>query len=70
MFIVTEAEAAAIRDIFHQEGELSAVIELRRLFPLVRDNATARLHARTIAGWTPTPPAPPEVTWLYPDREG
>jgi hypothetical protein len=30
MFIVTEADAAAIRAIFEQEGELSAAIELRR----------------------------------------
>jgi hypothetical protein len=59
MFIVTEGEAAAIRDTFHQEGELSAAIEVRRRFPLIRDNATARLHARTIAGWTLPPPTPP-----------
>jgi hypothetical protein len=31
MFIVTEADAAAIRAVFDQEGELSAAIELRRL---------------------------------------
>jgi hypothetical protein len=30
MFVVTEAEAAAIRAVFEQEGELSAAIELRR----------------------------------------
>jgi hypothetical protein len=29
MFSVTKAEATAIRDAFHQRGELSAVIELR-----------------------------------------
>jgi hypothetical protein len=33
MFVVTEAEAAAIRAVFEQQGELSAAIELRRLFP-------------------------------------
>jgi hypothetical protein len=69
MFIVTEADAAAIRDTFHQEGELSAAIEVRRRFPLISDNATARLHARTIAGWTPLPPTPSQVTWLHPDRK-
>jgi hypothetical protein len=39
MFVVTEADAAAIRDVFHQKGELSAAIELRRRFPgaLVRE---------------------------------
>jgi hypothetical protein len=30
MFVVTEADAAAIRATFNQEGELSAAIELRR----------------------------------------
>jgi hypothetical protein len=30
MFVVTEADAAAIRTIFDEEGELSAAIELRR----------------------------------------
>ena len=29
MFIMTESDAAAICDAFHQEGELSAIIELR-----------------------------------------
>jgi hypothetical protein len=42
MFSVTEAEATAIRDAFRQRGELSAVIELRRLFPGVTDNRQAR----------------------------
>ena len=53
MFVVTEAEAAAIRAVFEQQGELSAAIELRRLFPGVTDNAQARECARTIAGWKP-----------------
>ena len=30
MFAVTGADAAAIRTAFHEEGELSAAIELRR----------------------------------------
>jgi hypothetical protein len=33
MFVVTEADAAAIRAIFDEHGELSAAIELRRRFP-------------------------------------
>jgi hypothetical protein len=33
MFMITEADAAAIRAVYEQEGELSAAIELRRLFP-------------------------------------
>jgi hypothetical protein len=39
MFIVTEADAAAIRAVFDREGELSAAIELRRRFPGITDNA-------------------------------
>jgi hypothetical protein len=46
MFVVTEAEAAAIS------------IELRRLFPGVTDNAQAQECARTIAGWKPLPLRP------------
>jgi hypothetical protein len=51
MFCVTEAEAAAIRAIFHERGELSAAVELRRLFPGIKDTEQARECARTIAGW-------------------
>lgn len=50
MFTVTEAEAAAIRAIFDQEGELLAAIELRRLFPGITDNSRARMVVRQIAG--------------------
>ncbi len=55
MFVITEPDAAAIRAVFNKEGELSAVIELRRRFPGVTDNAKARACARSIAGWTPLP---------------
>src|SRR5450631_1203439 len=58
MFVVSEAEAAAIRTVFEQRGELSAAIELRRLFPGITDNAQARACARTIAGWKPLSAAP------------
>ena len=47
---VTEAEAASIRRVFEEEGKLSAMIELRRHFPGITDNAKARECARTIAG--------------------
>ena len=57
MFVVSEAEAAAIRAIFHQQGEFAAVVELRRLFPGISDNAKARECARTIAGWQLLSPA-------------
>ena len=53
MFVVSEAEAAAIRAVYEQRGELSAAIELRRLFPGVTDNVQARECVRTIAGWKP-----------------
>jgi hypothetical protein len=58
MFVVSEAEAAAIRTIFEKQGELSAAIEVRRLFPAIADNAKAREHARIIAGWRPLAPVP------------
>jgi hypothetical protein len=46
---------ATIRVPFVQHGELSAAIELRRLFPGITDNVQARECARTIAGWKPLP---------------
>jgi hypothetical protein len=55
MFVVTEAEAAAIRAVYEQRGEFSAAVELRRLFPVITDTAQARACARTIAGWKPLP---------------
>ncbi len=68
MFVVTEAEAAAIRTAFEQRGELSAAVELRRLFPAVTDTAQARACARTIAGWRPLPVPPRPVTRGRPRR--
>jgi hypothetical protein len=55
MFAVDEATARAIRDALEQGGELSAVAELRRRFPLITDNTEARRCVRTIAGWKPLP---------------
>jgi hypothetical protein len=65
MFMVTEAEAAAIRAVFDQRGELSAAVELRRLFPSVTDIAQARKCARIIASWKPLPGAPRPVRRLH-----
>jgi hypothetical protein len=67
MFVVTEADATAIRAVFEQRGELSAAIELRRRFSGVTDNTQVVECARTIAGWRPLrpmkrmpePPRPP-----------
>ena len=69
MFVVTEADAAAIRAAYEQEGELSAAIEVRRLFAGITDNAKAREHARTIAGWTPLPAPVLPVTRLHRPKE-
>ena len=61
MFVVTDADAAAIRAVFQQSGEFAAAVELRRLFPGVTDNAQARECARTIAGRKPLPRRPDGV---------
>jgi hypothetical protein len=66
MFVVTEAEAAAIRAVYQQRGKFAAAIELRQRFPGITDNAEARECARTIAGWKPLPlrpvmPKPPRL---------
>ena len=53
MFVVSEADAAAIRTAFEQRGELSAAVELRRRFPGIVDNVQARECARIIVGWKP-----------------
>jgi hypothetical protein len=42
MFVVSEAEAAAIRAVYEQRGEFAAAIELRRLFPGITHNRQAR----------------------------
>jgi hypothetical protein len=69
MFAVTETDAAAIRAVFNEEGELSAAIEARRRFPGITDTAEARECARIIAGWTPLETQPCAVTPLRFDRK-
>ncbi len=68
MFCVSETEAAAIREAYERGGELSAAVELRRLFPGITDNAHARTCARMIAGWTPLPQTPAKATRPRPSR--
>lgn len=55
MFLVDEATAASIRRAFMEDGELSAVIEFRRHFPLISDHAKALECAQIIAGWGTAP---------------
>jgi hypothetical protein len=70
MFVVTEADAAAIRAAFDREGELSAAIELRRRFPAITDNRKARECARSIAGWKPLSLQLRPATRLRPRKDG
>ena len=53
MFVVSDADAAAIQAAFEECGELSVVVELRRRLPGITDNAQALECTRTIAGWRP-----------------
>jgi hypothetical protein len=55
MFVITEAEAAAIRATYEQRGEFLAAVELRQLFPGITDTARAREFLRSIASWRPLP---------------
>ncbi|WP_175426516.1 hypothetical protein [Azospirillum brasilense] len=54
MFMVTEREAAAIRQAFDERGEWVAVTELRRFFR-VDSNEDALRCVHTITGWTSPP---------------
>jgi hypothetical protein len=55
MFVLTEAQATAIRAVYEQRGEFSAAIELRQLFPGITDNGQERECARAMASWRPLP---------------
>ena len=66
MFCVDEAAAEAIRRAFNDEGELSAVVELRRHFPLISDYENARRCVRAIAGWHPSPAPAASVVNVVP----
>ena len=55
MFVVTDADAAAIRAVFERHDEFSGAVELWRRFPRITDNAQAAEWARAIAGWKPLP---------------
>ncbi|WP_188262703.1 hypothetical protein [Azospirillum tabaci] len=59
MFVVSEEERTAIRRAFDDGGEWSAVAELRRYFPIER-NEDALSAVRAIVRWrsAPVPPSP------------
>ena len=59
MFSVDDATAAAIQTAYADGGELSAMVEFRRCFPLIDDNESARGCVRMIVGWKPIPPTSP-----------
>jgi len=61
MFCVDEPTADAIRRVYAEDGERLAVAELRRHFPLIRDDASGIRCVRMIAGWQ-SPAAPAEAT--------
>lgn len=68
MFSATRSEAAAIRRVFEEAGEMSAAIEPRRHFPGIVDNAKAREGSRIVAGWKPGLAVSRPVTRLRPVR--
>lgn len=55
MFAVAPAVADAIRQAFQEHGELAAIVELRRHFPLFESNEQARSCVLAIANWKPIP---------------
>jgi hypothetical protein len=65
MFAIDDETAAAIRRMFHEEGEFAAVVELRRRCRGIGDNADARRCVRTIAGLSP-PTVKPVVPSVVP----
>jgi hypothetical protein len=54
VFVVSEADAAAIRAAW-QRDHLAGAVEVLRLFPGITDPDAATECARTIAGWKPLP---------------
>jgi hypothetical protein len=58
MFIVTDADATAIREAYDRAGELAAVVELKQRFRGITDNEQARRCVRSIVGWRTPDMAP------------
>ncbi len=55
MFTVDESTAATIRRAYEESGELGAIVEFRRHFPLISDNARAGECVRSVLGWRQAP---------------
>jgi hypothetical protein len=53
MLVVTEADAAAIRAVYEQDGELSAVIEVRRSVPWHAGGTPRAIPAATVTPLRP-----------------
>jgi hypothetical protein len=51
MFVLTQEQATTIRTAYEDRGELSAAVELRRLFPGIATIKAARECVRSIAVW-------------------
>jgi hypothetical protein len=62
MFCVSEAEATMIREAFEREGELSAGIELRKLFPGITDGAEVATRTEAEAAWPESAACSPPLT--------
>jgi hypothetical protein len=58
MFTVDDDTAGAIRRVYEESGELAAVVELRRRFPLLESSEHASSCVRLIASWRPIPVKP------------
>jgi hypothetical protein len=67
MVSVDEATAEAIRRALNEGGEPSAVLDLRRHFPFITDNARGRECVRAIAGW-PSALPPTKAESVRPDH--
>ena len=58
MFSISDKDIAAIQAASERGGEWSAMVEVRRLFPGIPNNAEALRVAMIIAGWKPIPAKP------------
>jgi hypothetical protein len=61
--------AAAIQAIFHERGELSAAVELRRMFPGITDTRQA-LSAEVPASVAFTTVSEPQISIAHPLQNG